>query len=144
MPFRCAWVADSSRQIFPTHLQTERADPAERILVSHLGNLGTFPAPQPTRRKRRGTECHGAYGPRVGPECLESRGGFGKPLVHVWFGQLSGLEGGVRCTGILARRPQIPAQMQQPTHLCVPVGSPYRPHQSTWPPSPWTDLFINK
>lgn len=36
--FRRVWAESSSRQIFPTHLQTERADLAERVLLSHQGD----------------------------------------------------------------------------------------------------------
>lgn len=128
-------MAGPTRQIFPTHLQTERADPADSVLLSHLGNLYVLQHHAATERKRRGTECHGAYGrvPRRvrTPRWARMPGiewGLGNPGAEDWSGHLgllSGSAGGVRCTGILPRR--IPAQIEQPAHPCVPVGSPSRP-----------------
>lgn len=57
--FRGVWVANFYSQIFPTHLQTERANPAERVLLSHWG----FPtSSSPTGRRRGTSEYHGACG----------------------------------------------------------------------------------
>lgn len=128
MLFRCACVAGPTCQIFPTHLQTERADPADSVLLSHLGKSLRSPAP-------RGDQAEEAWNraPRRvrTPRWARMPGiewGLGNPGAEDWFGHLgllSGSAGGVRCTGILPRR--IPAQIEQPAHPCVPVGSPSRP-----------------